>query len=411
MDPVAMAFGPDGRLWVVEMGDYPRGADGKGGHGGRVRVLEDRDGDGHYDRSTVFLDDLGFPNGVMPWRNGASGHAAPGHSLRRRHRRRRPGRQARGAVSRLSGRQSAASRQRAEVGTRRLALLRAWRCEGRQDRAAQAGRGKTAAANGRDFRIRPDEGLLDPAVGHVAVWPQPRRLGQLVRQLEQQPDVPVRAGRPLSAAQPARAGGQRPRAMFRSSRAWPKCFRQPHDRPLQRSVRRQPLHLGQQHDRLSRRAVRPGVRGQRVRQRAGAQPGASRNHAARRAGVPQPPRRRRTGRASFWPRPTTGSARPCWPTGPTARCGSPTCIARRSSIRSGFRRKCRSRSTLRAGSDMGRIYRVYPVGNEAAQDSAARQAVDRRAGRRARQPERSGSATWCSSCSCGATTRARPCHC
>src|SRR5207253_975511 len=28
MDPVAMAFGPDGKLWVVEMGDYPLGTDG-----------------------------------------------------------------------------------------------------------------------------------------------------------------------------------------------------------------------------------------------------------------------------------------------------------------------------------------------------------------------------------------------
>ncbi len=69
-DPVAIAFGPDGRLWVTEMGDYPRGADGKGGHGGRVRFLEDTDGDGRYDKSTVFLDDLGYPNGVTPWRGG-----------------------------------------------------------------------------------------------------------------------------------------------------------------------------------------------------------------------------------------------------------------------------------------------------------------------------------------------------
>src|SRR5262249_25659458 len=76
-DPVAMAFGPDGRLWVVEMGDYPRGADGQGSHDGRVRCLEDRDGDGRYDRSTVFLDDLGFPNGVMPWRNGVLVSSAP----------------------------------------------------------------------------------------------------------------------------------------------------------------------------------------------------------------------------------------------------------------------------------------------------------------------------------------------
>ncbi len=70
MDPIAIAWGPDGKLWVAEMGDYPRGVDGHGGRGGRVRFLEDTDGDGRYDRSTLFLEGLGFPNGVTPWRNG-----------------------------------------------------------------------------------------------------------------------------------------------------------------------------------------------------------------------------------------------------------------------------------------------------------------------------------------------------
>ena len=33
-DPIAFSFGPDGKLWVVEMGDYPLGLDGKGKGGG-----------------------------------------------------------------------------------------------------------------------------------------------------------------------------------------------------------------------------------------------------------------------------------------------------------------------------------------------------------------------------------------
>ena len=70
MDPVAIDFGPDGKLWVVEMADYPMGMDGKGKPGGRVRYLEDTNGDGVYDKSTVFLDNLSFPNGVAAWRNG-----------------------------------------------------------------------------------------------------------------------------------------------------------------------------------------------------------------------------------------------------------------------------------------------------------------------------------------------------
>src|SRR5687767_687976 len=45
-DPVDIAWGPDGRLWVVEMADYPLGIDGKGKPGGRVKFLEDTDADG-----------------------------------------------------------------------------------------------------------------------------------------------------------------------------------------------------------------------------------------------------------------------------------------------------------------------------------------------------------------------------
>lgn len=76
-DPVAFDWGADGRLWVVEMVDYPIGLDGAGKPGGNVRVLEDRDGDGRYDHSTVFLDGLNFPTGVMPWRKGVLVSAAP----------------------------------------------------------------------------------------------------------------------------------------------------------------------------------------------------------------------------------------------------------------------------------------------------------------------------------------------
>jgi putative membrane-bound dehydrogenase-like protein len=77
MDPVAFAWGPDGKLWVVEMADYPLGIDGKGQPGGRVRYLEDTDGDGHYDRSVLFMSDVPYPTGVLPWKNGVLVSAAP----------------------------------------------------------------------------------------------------------------------------------------------------------------------------------------------------------------------------------------------------------------------------------------------------------------------------------------------
>jgi len=76
-DPIAFEWGADGRLWVVEMGDYPLGSDGKGKFGGVVRYLEDANGDGRYDKQTTFLEGLGFPTGVMPWRNGVLVACAP----------------------------------------------------------------------------------------------------------------------------------------------------------------------------------------------------------------------------------------------------------------------------------------------------------------------------------------------
>ncbi len=77
MDPIDIAWGPDGRMWVVEMADYPLGLDGNGQPGGRIRFLEDEDGDGIYDRSTLFIEALNFPTSVLPWRDGVLITAAP----------------------------------------------------------------------------------------------------------------------------------------------------------------------------------------------------------------------------------------------------------------------------------------------------------------------------------------------
>jgi putative membrane-bound dehydrogenase-like protein len=70
MDPIDVAWGADGRMWVVEMADYPLGIDGKGKGGGRIRYLEDTDKDGHYDKSTLFMDAVPFPTSVFPWKDG-----------------------------------------------------------------------------------------------------------------------------------------------------------------------------------------------------------------------------------------------------------------------------------------------------------------------------------------------------
>jgi putative membrane-bound dehydrogenase-like protein len=77
VDPVAFDWAPDGSLWVVEMRDYPLGIDGKGTPGGRVKHLHDDDGDGRYDRASVFLDGIPYPTGVKVWRKGILVSAAP----------------------------------------------------------------------------------------------------------------------------------------------------------------------------------------------------------------------------------------------------------------------------------------------------------------------------------------------
>ncbi len=76
-DPVAIDWDAAGRLWVVEMADYPLGMDGQGKPGGRIRVLEDTDGDGRPDRSTLFADGLAFPTGLLTWRDGVLVTVAP----------------------------------------------------------------------------------------------------------------------------------------------------------------------------------------------------------------------------------------------------------------------------------------------------------------------------------------------
>ncbi|QOV91360.1 PVC-type heme-binding CxxCH protein [Humisphaera borealis] len=77
MDPVAFTWGSDGRMWVAEMSDYPYGSDGKMKACGRVRYLQDTDGDGKFDKSVVFADGLNFPTGLLPWRDGVLVTAAP----------------------------------------------------------------------------------------------------------------------------------------------------------------------------------------------------------------------------------------------------------------------------------------------------------------------------------------------
>ncbi|MGH7191974.1 MAG: PVC-type heme-binding CxxCH protein, partial [Candidatus Saccharimonadales bacterium] len=85
-DPVAMVYDENGLAYVAEMSDYPytdkstdqpfveRTSDAPVG---RVRVLEDTDGDGDFDVSTVFADELSWPTGLALWKGGVFVAATP----------------------------------------------------------------------------------------------------------------------------------------------------------------------------------------------------------------------------------------------------------------------------------------------------------------------------------------------
>jgi len=75
--PVAMAFDEAGRLFVVEMHDYPNGPRPGQPPEGRIVQLFDRDRDGVYESSAVFADGLLYGNGLLPWKGGFIVTCAP----------------------------------------------------------------------------------------------------------------------------------------------------------------------------------------------------------------------------------------------------------------------------------------------------------------------------------------------
>ncbi len=78
VDPVAMCFDEKGRLFVCEMRGYPNGGVGTGNETrGRIKCLEDRDGDGRFETSSTFAEGLRFPMGVTPWKGGMIAAVAP----------------------------------------------------------------------------------------------------------------------------------------------------------------------------------------------------------------------------------------------------------------------------------------------------------------------------------------------
>ena len=85
-DPVAITYDADGRAYVCEMNDYPYTDKIQHKHAqenptdaaiGRVRLITDTDGDGVFDKATVFAEGLSWPTGGACWKGGIFVTATP----------------------------------------------------------------------------------------------------------------------------------------------------------------------------------------------------------------------------------------------------------------------------------------------------------------------------------------------
>ncbi len=85
-DPVAITYDEDGRAYVCEMNDYPYTDKERHKHAqenptdqsiGKVRRLTDTDGDGVFDKATVFAEGLSWPTGAACWKGGIFVTATP----------------------------------------------------------------------------------------------------------------------------------------------------------------------------------------------------------------------------------------------------------------------------------------------------------------------------------------------
>ncbi|MGH9837524.1 MAG: PVC-type heme-binding CxxCH protein [Blastocatellia bacterium] len=75
--PVEMVWDENGRIYVAEMLDYPDDPPPGKPARSRIRLLEDNDGDGNYEKAVVFADQVLQVSGLLPWKGGLLVTAAP----------------------------------------------------------------------------------------------------------------------------------------------------------------------------------------------------------------------------------------------------------------------------------------------------------------------------------------------
>jgi putative membrane-bound dehydrogenase-like protein len=245
-DPIDIAWDAAGRMWVVEMADYPNGIDGRGRPGGRIRILESTKRDGRYDKSTLFVDNLSYPTSLLPWRNGVLVTAIPSVLFLE-------DTDGDGRADKTTKLYSGL----AEGNQQHLANGLQWDLDGWLQMANGDSGGKVASLKTkdvielgrRDFRIQPDTGAIELLAGQSQYGRNRDDWGNWVWLQQFEPDLALRARGTLSAAQPAARRAQSGRAD--RPRAGPRADLSPERNagPVQRSGSREPFYLGlRRHD-------------------------------------------------------------------------------------------------------------------------------------------------------------------
>src|SRR5436190_247924 len=75
--PLNMAFDERGRIWLTCTVEYPYAAPPDRPAKDSIKILEDTDGDGRYEKVTTFADGLNIPMGIYPWKGGCVAYSIP----------------------------------------------------------------------------------------------------------------------------------------------------------------------------------------------------------------------------------------------------------------------------------------------------------------------------------------------
>ena len=178
-------------MYVAEMRDYPFSweptkLNPQGGgkkDAGVVRLLEDTDGDGKFDRSRIFADKLTWPTSVCCYNGGVFVLAPPQLVVFEGHRRRRRGRRPPDRFHGFRPRQRAGRHQQSQVEPRQSDRF----CRRAATAANCVHDGKTVfSIHGQDISLDPATLRISADDGRGAIRPVLRRLGQPLRLQQQQ---------------------------------------------------------------------------------------------------------------------------------------------------------------------------------------------------------------------------------